>query len=504
MAGKQPVLCARQVTKSFYETRALGGVDFDLMAGEVHAVIGENGAGKSTLAKILAGVFPPDGGQLLVDSGAVSLTSPADALRYGIATIYQDRMLVRALTVADNIALGHEPGSVFIDGRALRRRARESLMRLGLDVDPGDRIRSLGPHQQQMVMIAKALTLDARVLILDEPTSALTEHETERLFEVIRQLRDEGMAVMYITHRLEELPLIADRVTVFKDGERVGTRQIAEVTKDDCIQMMVGRRLETLFPEIDWEPGEELVSCRALQRRPVLKDVSLAARRGEILGLFGLVGSGTSATVRAMYGADRLAGGTLALGGEQVRRITPGSMSRRGVAFVPGDRKTEGLVLDFSVRANITLGSLEGFTRFGMIDPLKETRVARRQAEHLTVRCHALGSRVRFLSGGNQQKVVLAKSLCRDIRLLLIDEPTWGIDLVAKAEIYQLLADLARQGMTIVVASSDLAELMGMCHRILVMREGRVSGEYERGGFVEESVLRAAFAQVNDHGGHLQ
>ncbi len=504
MAGERPVLRAHGVTKSFYETKALRGVDFDLMAGEVHAVIGENGAGKSTLAKILAGVFPPDSGRVLVEDREVSMASPADALRNGIATIYQERMLVRALTVADNISLGHEPGSLLIDGRELRRRARESLVRLGIDVDPGARIRTLGPHQQQMVMIAKALTLDARVVIFDEPTSALTEHETARLFEVVRQLRDEGMAIMYITHRLEELARIADRVTVFKDGARVDTRQVAAVTKDDCIQMMVGRRLEALFPKIDWEPGEQVLACKALQRRPVLKGLSFTARRGEILGLFGLVGSGTSATIRALYGADRLTGGALALGGEQVRRITPGSMSRRGVAFVPGDRKTEGLVLDFSVRANITLGSLESFTRFGMLDSRKEAQAAQQQAERLTVRCHGLRSRARFLSGGNQQKVVLAKALCRDIRLLLIDEPTWGIDLVAKAEIYQLLADLARRGTTIVVASSDLAELMGVCHRLLVMREGRLSGEYDRGGFVEESLLHAAFAQVNDQGGHRQ
>ena len=473
--------------------RALGGVSFDLRAGEVHALVGENGAGKSTLMKIVAGVYRPDSGSIRLGGVPILNESPRQALERGISMIHQELNLAPNLSVAENVFLGRAPTrGGLIDWRRLYADVEALADRLGIDLDVRARVDELSVARQQMVEIAKALSLDARVIIMDEPTSALTERETEALFDIIARLKSNGVAVVYISHRLDEIFRVADRVTVLRDGRLVGTLPIAQATQPQLIGMMVGRELTTLFPKESVEIGDPFLEVRHLRRKGALEDISFVLRRREILGLAGLVGAGRTELVRVLFGADPLDGGEILLEGRPVRIRRPRDAIRLGMGFVTEDRKLQGLVLGMNVRENETLASLAQVSKLGFLNLGRERTLAARLVEQLGVRTPSVEQEVANLSGGNQQKVVIAKWLATRARILILDEPTRGIDVGAKAEVHALMSRLASQGVSILMISSELPEILGMSDRILVMRQGRLSGEFTRDQASQEAILACA------------
>ena len=473
--------------------QALLGVDLDLRAGEVHAVVGENGAGKSTLMKIVAGVYRPDSGSIRLGGVPILNESPRQALERGISMIHQELNLAPNLSVAENVFLGRAPTrGGLIDWRRLYADVEALADRLGIDLDVRARVDELSVARQQMVEIAKALSLDARVIIMDEPTSALTERETEALFDIIARLKSNGVAVVYISHRLDEIFRVADRVTVLRDGRLVGTLPIAQATQPQLIGMMVGRELTTLFPKESVEIGDPFLEVRHLRRKGALEDISFVLRRREILGLAGLVGAGRTELVRVLFGADPLDGGEILLEGRPVRIRRPRDAIRLGMGFVTEDRKLQGLVLGMNVRENETLASLAQVSKLGFLNLGRERTLAARLVEQLGVRTPSVEQEVANLSGGNQQKVVIAKWLATRARILILDEPTRGIDVGAKAEVHALMSRLASQGVSILMISSELPEILGMSDRILVMRQGRLSGEFTRDQASQEAILACA------------
>ncbi len=490
-----PFLEVRDIAKAYPGVQALDGVSFSVYPGEINALVGENGAGKSTLVRIMAGAVRADRGDILIEGRPVTLTSPRQAQELGIAVIYQEFNLVPALSVAENIMLGREPvRGARIDWRALHAAAAQPLARLGVDVPLHEEVRRLSVAQQQMVEIAKALATRARVIIMDEPTAALTENEVLKLFEVIRTLTQEGVGIVYISHRLEEVFQIADRVTVLRDGRLVATGLTREFTPDDLIRLMVGRSLSAHFPDLPPNPPRErpLLSVRHVSLPKRLRDVSLDVYAGEIVGLAGLIGAGRTSLLRVIAGAERPAAGEIALDGIPLRLRGSRDAIAAGIALVTEDRKNQGLILGMSVRENITLPHLADFVRYGRIDRTREREAVARLAAELNIRTPSLEQLVRNLSGGNQQKVVLAKWLLEKARLICFDEPTRGIDVGAKAEIYELMAGLARAGTAILMASSDLPEVLGMSMRIAVMHGGRIVRIFERGEATQEAILRYA------------
>ena len=490
-----PYLRVRGVTKSYPGVQALAGVDFDVRRGEVHALVGENGAGKSTLVKILAGAVTPDAGTIEIEGAAVRLPSPAAAEARGIAIIYQEFNLVPSLSVADNAMLGREPvRGLAIDQAAVRSRTAAVLKRLGVDLPLDAEVATLSVAQQQMVEIAKALSVDARIIVMDEPSAALTGQEVDRLFAIVRALKAEGVGVVYISHRLEEIFAIADRITVFRDGRHVETGATSNYTADAIIKLMVGRSLEAHFPTLPQPPkrDEALFSVRGASSRGRIEDVSFDLYAGEILGIAGLVGSGRTSLLRAICGADPLPSGSVALAGRRLRLRGPHDAIEAGLALVTEDRKAQGLVLGMSVRENVTLPHLELFEHRLRIDRREETAAVAKLAAELRIRTPSVEQLARNLSGGNQQKVVLAKWLLERAKVFCFDEPTRGIDVGAKAEIYDLMVELARQGAGIVMASSELPEVLGMAMRIAVMYKGRIVHVFERGEADQESVIRYA------------
>jgi ribose transport system ATP-binding protein len=488
-----PLVEMRGMTKAFPGVQALLGVDLELRAGEVHAVVGENGAGKSTLMKILAGVYRPDGGSVRLGGEAILNETPRQALERGISMIHQELNLAPNLSVAENVFLGRAPTrGGLIDWRRLYASVETLAARLGIDLDVRARVDELSVARQQMVEIAKALSLDARVIIMDEPTSALTERETEALFDIIARLKSQGVAVVYISHRLDEIFRVADRVTVLRDGRLVGTLPVAQATQPQLINMMVGRELTTLFPKESVEIGEPVLEVRHLQRNGVLEDISFVLRHREILGLAGLVGAGRTELVRVLFGADTLDGGEILLGDRPVHIRGPRDAIRLGVGFVTEDRKLQGLVLGMNVRENETLASLAQVSKLGFLQLGRERALAARLVQQLGVRTPSVEQEVANLSGGNQQKVVIAKWLATRARILILDEPTRGIDVGAKAEVHALMSRLAREGVSILMISSELPEILGMSDRILVMRQGRLSGEFTRDQASQEAILACA------------
>jgi len=510
-----PLLEMRDIGRSFPGVRALDGVHLTADAGEVVALLGENGAGKSTLINVLSGVFGAYDGQVLVDGEPVALHTPAEAQRLGIATIHQELNLVADMSVADNIWLGREHAQAgWVDRRTQVREAARLLQRVGLRIDPRKPVRQFRVAEQQLIEVAKALSIDARVLIMDEPTSALADAEVRRLFDVIRTLTAQGVAVVYISHRLEELEEIADRVTVLRDGRWIGTRPMDGVSRDELIRMMVGRELGAQTPPPDPqdrpEPddgprGEEPLlvvedlTVRADPRagRVALRGVGFSVRPGEVVGLAGLMGAGRTETLEAVFGAYRRhdVGGTVRLDGRPLRPRSPRHAIDRGVALVAEDRKTQSLVLGGSVRFNSSLASLRRFATGGWLRGSAERGRVHEQVRRLAVKTPGLATVVGHLSGGNQQKVVLAKWLLTEPRVILLDEPTRGIDVGAKAEIYDVVAALAAQGVAVVVASSELPELLHMSDRIVVLCEGRVTAELEAASATQEEILSAAMAR---------
>jgi rhamnose transport system ATP-binding protein len=490
-----PVLALEGVSKSFGAVRALQDVALRLYPGEAHGLAGENGAGKSTLIKTLAGVHRPDTGRVLLDGEPVVFHGPADARDAGVAVIYQEPTLFPDLSVAENIFMGRQPRRSFgrVDHAAVRRATAELFRRLGVDLDPDRPARGLSIADQQLVEIAKALSFDVRVLIMDEPTAALTGSEVARLFGVVRTLLQErGAAVLFISHRLEEVFALCRRVTTLRDGQWIASEPVAGLTEEDLVRRMVGRDLEDLYPKQDTEPGEVALSVSRLTREGAFTDVSFDVRAGEIVGLAGLVGAGRSEVARAVFGVDRWDAGEVHVDG---RPLTPGSPSlamAAGVALVPEDRRAQGLVMGMSIERNIGLTGLRTTSRAGLADRRAERDRARDWAVRLQVKFARLSDAVGTLSGGNQQKVVLAKWLATGPRVLIVDEPTRGIDVGTKAEVHRLLSGLAAQGVAVLMISSDLPEILAMADRVLVMHEGRITARIPRAEATEESVMSAA------------
>ncbi|MDH3585064.1 MAG: sugar ABC transporter ATP-binding protein [Phycisphaerae bacterium] len=472
-----PLLEMRGIVKCFPGVRALGGVDLQVGAGEVLALLGENGAGKSTLIKVLAGAHTPDEGTIHIEGAEASIANPVDAQRAGVAVIYQEFNLVPALSARENIFLGRETTTAgFIHAGEERNRAQDLFRRVGVSIDPSTPCGRLSVAQQQVVEIAKALSLDAKILVMDEPSATLTPQEVERLFVVIRELKAQGIGIIYISHRLEEIFDVADRVTVLRDGQHVGTRDIGDVDREGLIELMVGRAMESEFPARDVEIGEARLVVRDLRRGEKVQGVSFEIRRGEVLGVTGLVGAGRTEVARLIFGADRADGGNVALDGRPLHASSPRDAIRAGVCLLSEDRKAEGLILGLSVRENFGLPNLGHLSRFGFVRGADERSAFAGYARDLQIKMTGQEQAARTLSGGNQQKVVLAKWLEANTEVVIFDEPTRGIDVGAKFEIYQLINRLAAQGKAILMISSELPEILGMADRVLVMHEGRVTG----------------------------
>ena len=495
--GNPVVLELEKASKSFGSVVALGDGTVSLRAGEAHALLGENGAGKSTLVKILGGVHRADSGRLTINGEAVEFAGPADAQAAGVSIIYQEPSLFPDLTVAENIFVGRQPrgSGRRIDRRAMRRQAAEIFGQLGVALDPSRQAKGLSVADQQIVEIAKALSFDARVLIMDEPTAALTTVEVLRLFDVIETLRARGAAVLFISHRLEEVFACCQRVTIMRDGRFVRTAPIEDVTIDDIIHSMVGRELDALFPKTESQPGEVVLEVRDLQREGVFHDISFSVRSGEIVALAGLVGAGRSEVARAVFGIDRRTAGTVRLCGRELPNGDARAAMAAGMALVPEDRRQQGLVMELGIDQNIALASMSELRHLGLILRSSERRLAATWAERLQLKYGRLRNAVATLSGGNQQKVVLAKWLARSPKLLIIDEPTRGIDVGTKSEVHRILDGLVNDGMAVLMISSELPEVLGMADRVLVLREGRLTAELSRGEADENSVMRAATGQ---------
>ncbi|MBK9707388.1 MAG: sugar ABC transporter ATP-binding protein [Acidobacteria bacterium] len=487
----------RSIRKTFPGVVALNNVDFDLRRGEVHILLGENGAGKSTLMKILSGAYQKDSGKILLNNREIEIKNPRHSCELGIGIIYQELNLVPHLSAAENIFLGREPAALgLIDKKRMNQSAQRLLAGLGMDFDPQRLVRELSIAEQQMVEIAKAISLDARILIMDEPTSALTEREIKELFTRIRLLKSDGVSIIYISHRMEELFEIGDRVTVLRDGGWIGTHNIAEVTKPELIRMMVNRELTQQFPKIKAPRGREVLRVEGLSRNGTLTDISFSLYEGEILGISGLLGSGRTELARAIFGLDKIDAGSIQVKGRLQKITSPRQAINLGFGFLTEDRKTQGLVLPLSVQENICLPSVERFSRFGVVSNSEETEAAGRFLKDLRIKATGLGQRVIYLSGGNQQKVVLSKWLCSNGNILIFDEPTRGIDVGSKAEIYQLMNQLTAAGTAILMISSDLPEILGMSDRILVMHQGRINGEFSAADATQEQILHCALGEA--------
>lgn len=493
------VLKATGIDKAFPGVQALCHVDFDLRAGEVHALVGENGAGKSTLTRILAGIETVDVGDITLASRPYRPRSRKEAEELGVRMVMQELNLIGSLTVAENIFIDKLPSRFgFIDYAALNEAGREVMQRVGLEeIDPSVMVGSLGVGQQQMVEIAAGLSRQCRVLALDEPTASLTDSEVELLFAQIARLKNAGVGIIYISHRIEEVLAIADRITILRDGQFVATHRGEDLTHDDVIRLMVGRDLaqEDLAPS--GTRGDVALRVTGLRGGEKVRDVSFEVYRGEILGVAGLMGSGRTETMRLIFGADPMEAGEIYLYGEKApaRLRTPREAVRRGIALLTEDRKEQGLFLPLPVRVNVTITHLDDAGRLGWVDGARERTVTQQYIESLGIRCASTEQPVEYLSGGNQQKVVIAKWLYRNCDILIFDEPTRGIDVGAKFEIYRMLADLARQGKAILFVSSDLKELMAICNRIMVLSAGRAAETFARGHWSEERIMAAAFSE---------
>jgi rhamnose transport system ATP-binding protein len=483
----------RGISKRFAATQALDAVSLALRPGEVHALVGENGAGKSTLVKILAGIHQPDSGTILLDGDEVQIAGPAHARALGIAVVHQEPRLFPDLTVAENVFIGHAPAGRFgtIDWGSTRRSAQALFDQLGVRFDVDAPVRGLSMADQQLIEIAKALSIEAGVLVLDEPTASLSAHEVERLFAIVRRLRDRGVSILFVSHRLDEVFELCDRATVFRDGRHVITTDTAALTTADLIRHMVGRAV-SLFPKVETPVGDVLLEVEHLTRAGAFRDISFAVRAGEIVGFAGLVGAGRTEIARVLFGIDARDTGEVRLGDRNVVHRSPSEAMTDGIAYLPEDRHQEGLVLDFSIAQNVTLPILPRLFPRLLVRGATERRVANEYTEQFNVRMTGVDQLVGALSGGNQQKVVLAKWLASKPRVLILDEPTRGIDIGAKVEVHRIISELAASGLGIILISSDLPEVLAMSDRILVLHEGRLTAEIPRARATEERVMFAA------------
>jgi len=491
-----PFLQMSGISKRFGGTQALRSVDFAAESGEVHAIVGENGAGKSTLSRVLTGAVQSDAGEIRLDGKPQVIASPLRGQQLGIRMVHQHATLVPNLSVTENVLLGGMPTGRFgwwIDWGAAHRRVQQILEHIGFPgIDVRRRVARLSASQRQVVEIAKAVAVKPRILIMDEPSAVLAQEDLTKLFALIRRLREDNVLIFYISHRLDELFAIADRVTVLKDGALVGTVDPRHTDRDELIRLMVGRPLQDIFPRRDAKSGSELLSVRELGRAGSFKDVSFALAEGEIVGLYGLVGSGRTEVARCVFGADRPGTGEIRVMGRALSPRSPRDALRAGIAMLTEDRIGDGLVLGLSIRDNVSLASFPAMSRWGILDRSRQRALVQTKVRELDVRPPDIERLVRTLSGGNQQKVVLAKWLLTHARILLLDEPTRGVDVGAKKEIYATISDLAARGMGILLISSELPEILGMCDRTLVMREGRLVGEFTREEATEEKILARA------------
>jgi len=497
-ARERPMLRLAGISKSFPGVRALAGVSLEIRPGEIHGLIGENGAGKSTLIKIIAGAYAPDEGEMTFADAPARWSSPREAKQHGVHVVYQEFALFPQLSVAENIFVGHERRNRFgmVDHGRTRREAGELLRKLGASLDVDAMVSSLSVADQQMVEIARAMVHNVKLLVLDEPTAVIAGREVALLFELLRRLRESGVSVLFISHRLDEVFAICDRVTVLKDGRLVGTRGIADVTRERLISMMVGRDLGDLFPpRAATARGEAVLRTEALSVGERVRDISIEVRAGEIVALAGMVGAGRSDLALGLFGAMPISSGAIYLCGRRVPSMAPARAIRLGMGLVTEDRKSQGLAMQLDIAANISAPVLPEVTRRGLIDRRLESDIAAQQIERYRIACHGPATNVATMSGGNQQKVIIARwaRICRSV--LILDEPTRGIDVGAKAEIYRIMRDLAASGVAILMISSELTEVIGMADRVIVMREGRVTGELAGHEIAEESIMQLATSE---------
>ncbi|MEA2526921.1 MAG: ribose transport system ATP-binding protein [Thermomicrobiales bacterium] len=484
------------IRKVFPGVVALDDVDFDLLPGEVHALVGENGAGKSTMIKIMAGLYRRDGGTMFVNGEEVDFKSPADSIARHIKVVYQELDLVPGLSVAENVFLGAYPktGVGFVDWQALRGRTRDLLRELGLNIDPDRPVGELRVAEQQLVEIARALSRQAQILIMDEPTSALSPAEVERLFGVIEQMQRRNVAIIYVSHKLDEIYRIADRVTVFRDGKRVVTKPIAQTRPGDIVTWMVGRELKDLFPKTLPQIGRPLLVVENVRGSGVY-DLNFTVHVGEVVGVFGLMGAGINTIGRVLFGANNRVG-NVTVDGQALKPHSPADAIDKGLGLLTESRKEDGLVLPLSVKENMTIASLDKFSAFSWLHPLKEARAAADYVKRLAIKTPSLRQKVRLLSGGNQQKVLMARWMMRDLKALILCEPTRGIDVGSKAEIYRLIDQMAHRGMAVLFMSTEIPEILGISDRILVVREGRITAEFSRAEATQEKLVQAAAGTI--------
>ena len=489
------------ISKSYSGVAALHDVRLELARGEVHALMGENGAGKSTLMKILSGLVQKDQGRILLADQPVEISSPKAALDLGISMIHQELNPVRAMTVAENIFLGKEPcyGFTNVVNRKKQREMTLALFR-GMDVaiDPDRRMSDLSVAEMQLVEIVKAVSYDSRIIIMDEPTSAITGREVAKLFEIIRGLKAKGIAIIYISHKMDEIFRISDKITVLRDGRYIETRPAKELDHDALVKLMVGRKISELFPKVNSTKGDIAFEVEGLVKRGLFENISFKVRKGEVFGIAGLMGAGRTEVMETVFGLRRADAGSVKINGRQARIKSPADAIRHRIALITEDRKLTGLNLKASVRDNITLANLKSFSQFGQVLQFqRENQAADAEIERLRIKTHSRGQVVQTLSGGNQQKVVLAKWLLNNPEIIILDEPTRGIDIGAKAEIYKIIAQLAEQGRTIIMISSELEEILGLCDRVIVLYHGRISAEFERSAFNQEDIIKAAMGNYD-------
>ncbi|HVY19738.1 MAG TPA: sugar ABC transporter ATP-binding protein [Bauldia sp.] len=498
MTSTTPALEATGISKSFPGVKALENVELRLYPGTVTALIGENGAGKSTLVKILTGVYTPDSGSIALNGTSIVIPDAESAFRQGITATHQETVLFDELTVMENIFLGHPITGRFglLDWRAMRARAREILAELEVDLDPDMRLRDLAIARKHLVAIARALSIDARIVIMDEPTASLSHKEVEELYSIVGKLKREGKAILFISHKFEEIFRIADEYAVFRDGRSVGSGRVAEATASRLISLMVGRTVDQVFPKVRVPLGETVFAVEDLSHPTEFADISFSLQKGEILGFYGLVGSGRSEIMQALFGVTRPSAGRIALSGKAITIRKPADAVDAGIVYVPEERQRAGAILPLPVFENMTLPSLHRITRRGFLDLAREFDLARKYATRLDLRASSLSQEVGTLSGGNQQKVVIGKWLATEPRVIILDEPTKGIDVGSKAAVHAFMGELVAQGLAVIMVSSELPEILGMSDRVVVMREGRMAGVFERAGLTAETLVAAATGNV--------
>ena len=493
------ILECRKISKYFPGIKALDEVDFKIRAGEVHTLIGENGAGKSTLVKIITGIHSPDFGVILQDGQPVEFRNPIASQAAGISAIHQEATMFPELSVTENIYMGHHltrGGSRLLDWKAMKLKTRSLLEKLELEINPETKVKDLSVAQRHMVEIVKALSLDARIVIMDEPTSALSLREVEDLYKIIRQLKTGGQAIVFISHKFEDIYEIADYFTVLRDGRYIGEGKVAETAMDTIVQMMVGRSLSQMYPKLSVQTGEIVLDVQGLSRTGIFKDVSFKLRKGEILGFFGLVGAGRSEVMQAIFGIETYTGGTITINNRVVRIASPSQAMEHGIAYIPEDRQLQGTILDMNIRENVTLPVVDRLSHYSFLDIQKERELTDEFGGRMEIKASSWEQAVNSLSGGNQQKVVLAKWLATRPEILIMDEPTKGIDVATKARVHEFISQLAEAGLAIILISSELPEILGMADRIVVMHEGKVTARLTREEASSEKLIKAAMGNL--------